>query len=493
MASISKTASVLEGFTLGFDSEESAQYLSGGGYEYHSSGTGLGRVVGGAQAPLLEEGHGSRIQSQADVKPPEENVGHGSGFLEAGSMASSMWTLCAMSLGVGIFVLPNVVVTLGLIPGLGFMFLFAYWGYVAQLVLLEYAMNKYKTAAECSYAGVVADSLGTAGCFALSFFSALSCLIGNAGHMKVVVALLHTLMEFYITDDYGKIPVTSSRRTILYVGLLSIALFVSTGRRISSLRYVSTFSVLTVLTLSLWMSMECVVWYWPQGTTAFTGDNAIQLFATDWQEYAANIPAIAFAFSSTFCLFPVYREITNKQDIKKAVSHSTLMILGGYVLVATIGVATFGKTLDIDAFTGQPSQEYLYSFPPDHYVVTFLCFVLVVCITLLYGVINFPMVQGVLETMEILKVPSNVLQSTHTRNIITLLGMILVVLINNAFDDLTDVFGLCGAWGVGMVVYAVPSAVALTMDRSLSFKLVAFISLVASLVMAFAFTYTVVA
>jgi hypothetical protein len=126
----------------------------------------------------------------------------------------------------------------------------------------------------------------------------------------------------------------------------------------------------------------------------------------------------------------------------------------GYQAVAFIGVLTFGKRIDHDNFNGSEADSYLYVFPPSHFVVTFLCLILVFTITLLFAVINFPMVQSVSKLIGMLPwdCTQRMLHAKHFRLGVTLTGMGLIVGINLAFEDMTVIFALCGGYGVSFVV-----------------------------------------
>ena len=63
---------------------------------------------------------------------------------------------------------------------------------------------------------------------------------------------------------------------------------------------------------------------------------------------------------------------------------------------------TFGKMVDVDANNGKTASNFLYVFPKDHYVITFMSFLLVGTITLLYAVINFPFLAALTEIINML-------------------------------------------------------------------------------------------
>lgn len=162
----------------------------------------------------------------ADVHPNVQHTpsgdGHGApGFLKPGGVPAAVYTLSAMSLGVGVFVLPLVMTSIGLVAGLLAIAIFAVWALWMQMVLIEVA-EQYSDPI-VSYENLVERSLGQVGKFSSSFFTAITLLIGNAAHMKTAVIILHDLMEWYITGNYGLVEETKEKQLVLYVGLLSIA------------------------------------------------------------------------------------------------------------------------------------------------------------------------------------------------------------------------------------------------------------------------------
>jgi len=434
---------------------------------------------------------------------------HGAGgMLKPGGPAAAVYTLCAMSLGVGVFVLPIVFKDLGTISGaLGITF-FAVWGYWMQVVLIEVAESYAPRI--FSYEDLVERTLGKFGKLILALFMAVTTLLGNAAHMKTVVTLLHDLLEWYITGTYGKVEMDTTKELILYIGLLSVAFVFSTGNRIGALRYVSTISVTVVLLTCAWCTGECIFWYMLHLKKSefrpllpgsnHSNPNGTILYSTDWESYAADLPAIAFAFSGTFCLFPVYREIHDKSlpNMKKVIGRSTFICAAGYMIVSLFGIWTFGKDIDVNPTTGKPASNYLYVFPPDHYVVTLLCFGIVIVITLLYAVINFPFLASMEKLMDFLP---GVTQDTvwhhgqWFRIIATFLGMVVIVFINIQFKNLLSLFGFCGGWGISFVVYFIPSLVALSASRRqlkkpFWYQMLLVLSALAVLVMAGGFTYS---
>lgn len=102
--------------------------------------------------------------------------------------------------------------------------------------------------------------------------------------------------------------------------------------------------------------------------------------------------------TNCFVQFHQWRHTTTLQVIGR----STFICAAGYMIVSLFGIWTFGKDIDVNPTTGKPASNYLYVFPPDHYVVTLLCFGIVIVITLLYAVINFPFLASMEKLMDFL-------------------------------------------------------------------------------------------
>jgi hypothetical protein len=278
--------------------------------------------------------------------------------------------------------------------------------------------------------------------------------------MKTVVGLLHDLLEFYVTDNYGKTSFSESKELVLYICLMGAALVFCGSSKITTLRYVSTASVLVVLLTCVWCTCECIFYYWfTKRENAFSGPKAAPIFKWDLYTWSATLPAIAFIYTPTFALFSVYSELRNKSlpAMASIVSKSTLICCFGYLIVALVGILTFGQNISFDSFKGSIAPSYLYVFPPDHYVVTFLCFALVAVITMLYPVLNLPYLNSLKALIEMIPLSegldaarSKFFEWSGWRLLISFLSMALVVLVNLQFTSLVAIFGFCGSWGVGI-------------------------------------------
>eukprot|EP00040_Diaphanoeca_grandis_P035635 m.224611 g.224611 ORF g.224611 m.224611 type:complete len:487 (-) comp33438_c0_seq2:75-1535(-) len=458
---------------------------------HHDSKPLLGSVNSNGKGEL--DTFASDVRSHIKDDAVHENH-HGAGFLKAGGLPSSVYTLCAMSLGVGVFVLPATLKDMGLITGLIAILFFAVWSNTMQVILVKVAKKQHPPVH--SYEELTERVLGKPGAFFLALFTAVTTFLGNSAHMKTVVGILEQVMEYFVTGTMGVKTYSTGHKLILYFFLLAVALVKSADKQISSMRYISTASVGMVLLVCLWTVGECVFWYWPLGHTAFSGENAIIMASDDWKAYAGNLPAVAFAFSGTFCLFPVYNEMTDKslKNTKKAIGLSSIVCGVGYATVALIGVLTFGKRVDLNQASGLAADNFLDVFPPNHYVVTLLSFCLVGTITLLYAVINFPFLQAVTEMINLVACTNGEIKFIKTvrgRMLITVIGMGGVVAVNLGFTNLLTLFGFCGGWGISFVVYFIPSAIALADSKGepLWYKAALVLSLLGVLVLAAGFTY----
>ena len=122
--------------------------------------------------------------------------------------------------------------------------------------------------------------------------------------------------------------------------------------------------------------------------------------------------------------------------------------------------------------------------PLDQYWVTFWCFCLVVAITLLYPLINVPVVNNFEGLVLILLTGENpntsigkkklemVLNNqkdnpigrfllNNRRSLITFFGMVIVICLDTFVTDLADLFGLCGSLGLGTISMILPALLAL--------------------------------
>jgi len=107
-------------------------------------------------------------------------------------------------------------------------------------------------------------------------------------------------------------------------------------------------------------------------------------------------------------------------------------------------------------------------------------------LTLLYPVVNFPMVVSI----EFLTG-----KWQHSRPIISTVGCLLILLVTMVVTDIVDLFGLCASLGLGSVVFIIPCLVFLRVDPAplLSVtKGAALVTLVLGFLITFVSTYFII-
>ena len=183
-------------------------------------------------------------------------------------------------------------------------------------------------------------------------------------------------------------------------------------------------------------------------------------------------------------LFPVYHELNHGDAARTrpSVYIATLICFAVYATVSVVVVLTFGTDL-------HPNS--LYNVPADNYWITFLCFALVIVITLLYPLINYPMLNAIETILDLCgccrrrhredgdefaedAIAGAVLGSAsllsvmahpslwwsyvvlNRRDFISVLGIFVVIAVDIGVNNLNDLFGLCGSLGLSFVCYIFP-------------------------------------
>ena len=430
------------------------------------------------------------------------SAGHGGGghgglaCLTPGSFGSSVWLLASMSLGVGVFVQPKVVASVGWLMGTILIVLFALITNYSQFLLLR-VLEDLRAAEEeegddeerqgeggsesahgtacCipSYGVLALRVLGRPGLVAGATATMLTCLIGNAAHLSTVSAMLHDLTSWYFTGSYSNANFPAGKRAVVIALLAAFALPFCFAEQIVALRHMSTVSVTTCTMLSLSMVVLALRQIAEHGVAA--DDQAVPAFVGSGGATAvlSGAGAICFTYSSVINLVNVYGEM-NQQTLRqgvRAVSAATGLCCLIYTSVALLCVLAWGVRCN------SPSGNVLYLVSMSNYWVDFWCFALIVSITLLYPVINFPMVANA-ETVLLLLVTGHVpgtaacaervqqLQCGQgagaralrmRREIMSMAGVVLVVAIDAAVADLADLFGLCGSLGLGAISLVLPA------------------------------------
>ena len=366
-----------------------------------------------------------------------------------------------------------------------------------QLLILECGhMGNCK-----SYEELSSKTYGKLGEFLLALFMAISNLTGNCGHIQTVGQLLHDIIEWFWTGHYSH-QFEWEKTAVLYIIMLCFTIPWLFQKSLKGLSGVGTLSVITVCITSVSMIIVCF-YNWAVGKDAGPGRSNAAIYgfsrmgeSSFWiTDFWRACPAIAFVYTPMMELFPVYTEL-NGRDVNKtrpSVIIASILCFVVYVSVAVIVVITYGT---------DTQSNSLYNIPPENYWITFCCFCLVIVITLLYPVLNYPMLNAV-ETimdlfgccvsrdyyddlgndveedlihdenddisidlddienvglMECIGRPSRWWQYIvyHRRDILSILSVFVVIGVDIGVTDLDDLFGLCGSLGLSFVCYIFP-------------------------------------
>ena len=94
-------------------------------------------------------------------------------------------------------------------------------------------------------------------------------------------------------------------------------------------------------------------------------------------------------------------------------------------------------------------------------MIALLSLGLITIVTLLYPLINFPMVQGVAGF-----VTGTTSPPTQTRAIISVVALLACLVLDTTVKQMGLVFGLAGSLGLGLLAYVLPAAAFLTISRN---------------------------
>jgi len=158
-----------------------------------------------------------------------------------------------------------------------------------------------------------------------------------------------------------------------------------------------------------------------------------------------TVPNMAFGFSSIVELFHVRAEMKRPEAMSKCAHVATALVCSLYMFVGLIGAMAFSA----------PGGNLLENFPTNH-VISMLRLGIIVVITLLYPIINFPCVSSLLALRGRFSAPS-----MRSWRITSILCLIFVLLIDTLVTNLGDLFGLSGSLGLGLVAYVLPASAGL--------------------------------
>jgi amino acid permease len=329
-----------------------------------------------------------------------------------------------------------------------------------------------------TYEDVVGKAFGRPGrMFALAAM-AVSVFTANCSHMKFIAGTFIKLEG----DGGGFLRTVAGdsqpMQQLLAMGLFGgIVLPLCFKQRLSELRHVSLVVVVYCIALSL----------------VFVG-KAIQICQTDGLKNTHRLakvhtvgevfdvaPVAAFGFSIIAEVFSVYAEANEPEKIGRCAHVATALVTCVYLVVGLLGSLAFAD----------PGSNILLNFPGDRFMAL-LSLGLVIIITLLYPVINFPTVQAVAALIS----GNDKTPSPAMRRNISIVGLALVMLLDTAIVDMSFVFGLCGSLGLGFLAYVLPCAsfLAITKARGglVADKIIAVVIGLLGLVMAFGSTGRIV-
>jgi amino acid permease len=212
-------------------------------------------------------------------------------------------------------------------------------------------------------------------------------------------------------------------------------------RQLSELRFVSITVVLFCLLTSAVVCTKSLVEVGGGEThgAAFAAPKFVDLLT--------QVPTAAFGFSSIVELFHVRAEIKKPELMGRCVHIASTIIVVVYLSVGLIGALAFQN----------PGSDFLERFPDSH-LVAILRLGIIIMITLLYPIINFPCVSAIGALPGNFAAPS--MRAWRTMSVI---GLCLVLFIDTSISlasthGLDDVFGISGSLGLGLVAYTLPCA-----------------------------------
>ena len=337
--------------------------------------------------------------------------------------------MASVSLGAGAFVQPKVVARVGYMQGVLIIVFFGFVTNYAQILLLLVLNAKEKSSADeekakksqeaplmntvggignsddpkyASYSEVSYDVLGNTGLVLSCLTMSISCLVANAGQLATATQMLHDLLCWYFTGSFDY-PFSRGMRAgmLIFIGALILPFCINFSD-LHSLRFISTISVTTCIVLVFTMVYMATYKIATEGYAE--GKEATPAMVTDIRGVIGGSAAICFAYSSIINVVSVYNDGSSTETTKsgypddthrsklskmiKVTSAASIICCFLYSSLSLVSVLAWGTACQ------RNTGNILYMIPPDQYWVTFWCFVLVVAITLLYPLINVPVVNN---------------------------------------------------------------------------------------------------
>ncbi|CAE6928117.1 slc38a7 [Symbiodinium sp. KB8] len=422
-------------------------------------------------------------EAAAAMFPPDDgdspNGGDKKGLTK---VSSSVFLLSTMSLGVGVFSLPTVWNEIGWLWGMGLCCYFGLLSTLLMLNLLDIVKHHNTESWEelCRFAPLART------CSRVSLL--ISLLIGNAAHMQTIAGMLFDILTFFITDDYGQYHFSNTQRAVLILIFLGVASPFCFADNLAALQHVGHSVALVVMLLCAAVVVTSCVTI-GRGLGAH-GEFATPATVPDFKAFLTSAPNVCFAFTGMLSFWEVFAALKKGAGVdeafprmKKTAICSGILVLSLYLLVSGFCIWTFGTEAGKQR-KGNGFGNVLYNFPITDYPITLLCAALVVVIVLEYPIINFPMVNMILNVRTL-----GLKNRRYARHFISLAGMLIVILLDLAVPDLPDVFGLCGSLGLSLFCYVVPGYICIVAGRGLLGKIVGAFAVVTGLTMLFGGTF----
>lgn len=378
---------------------------------------------------------------------------------------AAVWTMCAMSLGFGVFNVPYNVYQIGLVPGSICILLFGYFANFAQARLLDVACAN----GVASYDELTKLALGPCGKVLMDIITVVTTFIANCAYMSSNVRLLTALLFSFLVDidmDSSKYPggidaLSDGKRTVLFTILLVMVVPLCMGETIGGLSKISTVSVWSVLIAVAIMLIKCVVIF-VRGCKEEKCGSSIPAFASPKPEMLEFMGALAFTYSIIFALFPVLQEIPggaspqNLERMKSIVCRACMVCTMVYFTMGVVGALAFGTAVEAIA---------LYNLPMSDAIVSIMSLVLCVVMTLLFPVIGFPTIQslGNLFCKGTGCAPNTPMG--RFRRPVSAVGIAGMVLLFDTVVPTKAAFALCGSLGLAVAAYIMPCIIYLRLDR----------------------------
>ena len=243
--------------------------------------------------------------------------------LAPGSVGSSVYLLSAISLGVGVFVQPQVFASVGWATGVILLVFFGGVSCIAQVLLV---MVIHSLPAKVpSYSALASTVLGWPGVVVCSVTITLACLIANAAHMQTVAQMLHDIAAWYFTGEYaycfngqgGAMSFPRSKRAVVIAVLLALVFPFCAAKDLAAVRHASTLSVGTCVVLAISIIVLAAKQLVVEGGP-LRGVTAVPAFQQEISllSIMSESGVLCFAYSSVIALPSVMHVMNTSLDTK---------------------------------------------------------------------------------------------------------------------------------------------------------------------------------